>query len=439
MVTHGEAGLGQGNGAAAGGTALPTGATPLLDIVPDGRRRRLRRRWRPAGTALVATGLVLAGVAAGVAVRGGLGGPRDVGGRAVVRDVVATAPPEATHNRGIGQDLLVRRPDGSLVLAFPTPDGLQIVTDHGNHGRAWTAPVVVPAIRGNSMSVAFGDGHLHVVFSDGSGVRYAVVEERDGQWIARSMVELDTATTTSYVDVAYDGESKVAHVVWVEEGPRGQAPRWAAVAAVDDGHRVLQNARLGPPAPDVPVLVNVATGAGRVLTTYRRGDSPSGWFARPVTGGRDELTRGEPESVPTDAGIGAAALSIDRSGAAHLVLRGSTALLYFTRAPDGGWSPAETVVETQSTGEVNLPSVTVDRYSRLVYVFFQDERPQPRAGVQVAVRDPVTGWQPPEQAADATAAGAYFPTSISQAVGVPLVAWTTGGPSPMIQAAVTPP
>ncbi|HVL99405.1 MAG TPA: glycosyltransferase family 2 protein [Egibacteraceae bacterium] len=422
------------------------GTVPLE--VPDELRSRDRPGWLKPATRVAGVVMLLAGIAVlAVVVRDQVDRTADAPPtQTAVRDVAMGVPAAATHNQWIGQDRVLRTSDGRLLAVYGTDQGLSVVEDHRNYGRAWHEPEVLPGIPAVSTSAALDDAdRLHVAFSDGSGVHYAVVEEHDGQWTPNASVELDAATQTPYVDIAYDEAADLAHVVWVEEAPTGQSPRWAAVGEADGSMQVVAADRLAPRGTDMPVLVNVAAGPGSpVVATYRRGDAPIGWFARGLPAAGDgTLTWGQEERVPTEAGIGAAAVALDAGGTAHLVLRDSTsfALTYFTRSPAGQWSGGETAVDAETIEEIDFPSLTVDRSSRVVYLFFQTDRVRPAPGVQIAVRDPVHGWQPPLTAASPAAIphGAAFPTALSTTAGAPVVLWTSGGASPVVQAAVVAP
>lgn len=410
-----------------------------------------RPRLRAGRGALGVLALAVA-FAAGLLVGRGGGGQAGGPGGPAVRDVVTGVQGAPTHNWWIGQDRLVQASDGTMLAVYGTPDGLQIVADHTDRGRAWQPPAVVPSIRATSASVALDAAdRLHVAFSDGERVGYATVQGAGGRWTSSTIVELDAGNTTPYVDIAYDGSSGTAHVVWVAEGPGGQAPQWAAVGPVEGVPRVLRSAPLAEPAAEIPVLVNVAAGPdSAVVATYRRGDSPAGWYLRELRdgppaarGAGQPAAWGPQEAVLPDASIGAADVAVDRSGVTHLVLRDSTgfALVYLTRSVEGEWSGAETAVDAESIEEIDFPSLTLDRTSRLVHLFFQTDRDGPAGGIRFAVRDPALGWGAPSPVAAPAAVpdGASLPTSASQTSGAPVVLWTSGADPPALQAAAVAP
>lgn len=361
-------------------------------------------------------------------------------GPSVARDVIAGVPGATTHNQWIGQDHLVRASDGTLLALYGTEQGLQIVADYQDHGRLWRPPVSLPEIHAVSSSVAIDAAdRLHLAFADGSRVAYVLVEQSGAEWATSHVLEVDAAATTAYVDVAYDDESDLAHIVWVEESDQGQAPRWAVISGTPTGPRVIASRRLADPASDVPVLVNVAAGGAHAVATYRRPDSPTGWFARAVSAGaKNTLRWGRQERVPIDAVIGAADVAVDGGGVAHLALRDSTTfqLVYFTRGADGGWSGGETAVTAASIEEIDYPSLTLDRSSKLVYLFFQNDMLEGETGVLVAVRHPTNLWESPIRVSPAKDAphGAFFPASLEHTAGAPIVLWTAGGASPVLQA-----
>lgn len=431
-------------GQLAGVHLLDGDAVVPLDV-PDELRRG--RRTGVLVPVLVAALVLLGGTAAMLALRTpDPGTATAVTAGSSVRDVVTGVPAAATHNQWIGQSHATRLSDGTVVVAYGTDQGLQIATDHANHGRSWDPPTTMGQLDAMSSSLAVDDtDRLHVALSDGTRVSYVVLEQRGTRWTSSDPVELDTATTTPYVDIAYDDDADLAHVVWVEEGPDGQSPAWAALSSDGDRGRVAETRSLASPGSAVPVLVNVASGPdSRVVATYRRGDAPTGWFTRTLAPGTDGASDwGRQERVPTDAGIGAGAVVLDVSGVAHLVLRDSTTfeLTYFTRDPGGRWSPGETAVDADSIEEIDVPSLTVDRTSRLVHLFFQSDRSQGPTRTQVAVRDPATGWTPPVPAADVTTTpeGAVWPSAVDDTSGAPMVLWITQGAVPTLQATVIAP
>lgn len=411
-----------------------------LEPPPELRRGtglRVHGRWVVTATVAAIAGAAL------LLLRPWVGTPPEMPvARSAVRDVATAAPNAATHNHWIGQDHLVRASDGTLLAVYGADGGLQVVADHADNGRVWREPETVPSVRATASSVTIDDrDRLHVAYTDGSRVAYAILQRRGERWTSGPVLELDAATGTPYVDVAYDTATGVAHVVWIEDAPQGQAPRWAAIRDDGGGPGVSETDRLAPPGTDVSVLVNVAAGP-RVVATYRRGDSITGWYAR-VLGSGDGSGWGAEERVPTDAVVGAADLVVDPSGVAHLVLRDSSTfeLTYLTRPPDRPWSGGETAVDATSIDEIDLPSLTVDRTSRLVHLFFQHSREGGSPTVRVATRDPVAGWEPPSPVAPPGTVpdGVGLPSSLGEAVGAPAVLWTTRDATPSLQIALVTP
>jgi hypothetical protein len=356
-----------------------------------------------------------------------------------IRDVAVGTRADATHAQWIGQRRIVRTSSGQLIVFFSTPQGLSVVTDQSNSGRSWRSPVTIPDLLATSFSVAIDDqDRVHLAFSDGGTIAYARLEETRGGWVNTDALELDDASSP-VVDVAWDPQSGLANVVWAKEVDSGEVPQWAAITA---GGRpsIAQTTALARGGDDIPVLANVAGGAGSPLVaTYRRGDRMTGWFSSTAEWEEDasRYTWRPEESVPSDQAIGAASVVIDSRRTAHLVLRDSSSfeLAYYTRTQRGGWSSGETAVDANSIEEIDFPILSVDQTSRLVYLFLQTTEDSPQ--IRVAVRDPASGWEGPYSVTSPTSFpdGAGYPTSIEQAPGLPIVLWTKGGSSSTIQAA----
>ncbi|MDP9069390.1 MAG: hypothetical protein M3N53_13745 [Actinomycetota bacterium] len=417
-------------------------ATPVQPPGEILRKKKSREGASPWATAFGAV-VVLAGVALGALAftRGAAEDtPRAVPDPIVeppIRDVAFDVPADATHSQWIGQQRLLRTSDGKLVALYPGEEGLQVVLDQRNQGRSWRSPILFPQITPTSLSAAIDpENNLHVAFSDGSSISYARLEATGRGWKAPLVLTLDDASDSPVVDIDFaDG---LVHVVWAADSPEGQLPRWGVITAIAGDPQIVEIGELTEAGDEIPVLVNVAVGPNRTIhATYRRGDSPLGWFARRGT----VLDTGQVAWSPEDRlssgeGFGAAALAVDRAGVAHLVLRDSTSfqLLYFRRSEQGGWSSPQTAVDATATVEIDFPVLSLDASSRLVYLFFQTSEFNPANEVALAVRDPATGWEGPYRIAP-TSEGALYPTAIGVANGQPIALWTKGGATPAIQAA----
>lgn len=357
--------------------------------------------------------------------------------QAPIRDVVGGVPAGATSNQGIGQHRVVRLADGRLLALFPGSTGLNLVTDQANQGRSWAAPVVISNLTATSVAAAADSaGGVHIAHSDGIAVWYLRLRETKSGW-KPSAPQVVGRSSSPIVSVAWDRKTSSSQLAWVQESRRGQAPVWTSIRA--DGE-IGATFELAAPADDVPVLVNVAARDGRVVATYRRGDSAEGWFARAASvteAGRAAWGREEP--LPTRSLIAGGTLGLDATGAAHLVLVDGSAeqLTYFRRTDDAGWADPEVVVAATELGHIQLPALSLDESSQLIYLFFQSNETVPASEVRMAVRDPATGWDGPYglAAVEQIPFGAAYPTAPATTTGQPVVLWTTGAAPPSVQAA----
>ncbi len=358
-----------------------------------------------------------------------------------IRDVAVGTRSDATHAQWIGQRRLVQTSKGELIAFFSSPQGINVVTDQSNSGRSWHSPISIAGIPpATSFAVATDDeDRVHLAFSDGAAISYAQLEETREGWVATDVLELDDVSSP-VVDIAWDPQSGFANVVWVREVGSGEVPQWAAIAIDQGTPSLAQTEALSEGGDEIPVLANIAGGPGSpLLATYRRGDSPTGWFSNTAEWdeGLEGYTWGPEEIVPTNEAIGAASVVIDPRSTAHLVLRDSSSskLAYYSRTQRGGWSSGETAVDADSVEEIDFPILTVDQTSRLVYLFLQTTEEFPQ--IRVAIRDPASGWEGPYSVTSLASFpnGAAYPTSIEQAGGLPVVLWTRGGGASTIQAA----
>jgi hypothetical protein len=349
-------------------------------------------------------------------------------------------PGGATHTQWIGQQHIVHTSDGKLLVLFGGPSGLEIVSDGANGGATWRTPLAVTSIHPQSFAAAMdGAGRLQMAFSDGHGVAYAVLTPAGPGWRVSQLVRLDRHSRTPLVDLAWDESSHTADVVWAKDTANGQEPFWAAVRTTGATAGVVGTRAIATAGKSVPVLVNDAVDpvTGRLMVTYRDGTSEAGWTSRtatPLPTGGWQWNR--PERLPTHAFIGAAALAIDQTGVAHLVLRDSTdyRLLYFTRASGSTWSKGEIAVQAHATSQVDFPALALDESSQLVYLFFESDQFETSPEIRVAVRDPDSGWQQSTSVA-ALPQGNYFPTSLRNANGQAIAVWTRGGAAPSVESA----
>lgn len=411
---------------------------PPADLL---RKRSGEDERFPWATALGAI-VVLAGVGLGTLALTRADPPQAAGPGQVVeppiRDVAFGVSPDATHSQWIGQQRLLRTTDGRLVALYPGAEGLNIVTDQSNQGRSWRSPKAYPEISPLSMSSAIdADDNIHVAFADESGISYALLRSDGRGWAAPVVVSLDDTATSPVVDIGWDPAGSHAYAVWAADTDAGEVPRWAAVSAEDEPS-VIHDGRLADPGDEVSVLVNIEVGLDSTIhATFRRGDSSAGWFGLSGTIQPDGGVDWAPEErLPSDEGFGAGALAVDQTGVAHLILRDSTSyqLLYFRRTQRGGWSSPQTAVDADSIEEIDMPVLSVDTSSRLIYLFFQTNEFDPAGEVSLAVRDPAGGWEGPYRIAQPSG-GAGFPTGMAVTAGQPIVLWTKGGDNPSIQAA----
>jgi hypothetical protein len=399
---------------------------------PSGRARSFGAAAVVLGAALVALGVVWL-----IPDRGGGRGPVNPIS-ADVATVVGRVPGDATHTQWIGQKRLIRTATGSLLAFYASADRLHIVEDDGDGGRTWRSAVAVPEIVTRSFSVApAGGGRVQVAFTEGRTLSYAVLARRGDGWSAGPILRLDARAPTDSVDLAWDPDARVAHVVWASSDRRSQRPRWAAVRPGGERPRIVATSALGPPARGRDVLANVATGPGSlVVATFRPADDEAGWVARAARLSNGRFRWAAPAVLSTSPAFGAGALAVDRDGVAHLVLRDDAGqdLRYFRRSPAGRWSEGEVAVPGDSLLDVELPDIGVSGDGR-VFVFFQSDRFGPNTEVRMAVRDPEGGWSDSYGLVTAAPDGFQLPVAPEEIRGPPTVLWTTEGEVPLLQLA----
>ena len=360
-----------------------------------------------------------------------------------IRDVVAGVGIDATHTQWIGQQRSVRTSRGNVFLLFPNQGALQLVSDHWNQGRAWRSPITVDGIRVDSFSAAIdARDRIHLVFQEPSGVAYTRLERTADGWESGDVLELDSATTSHVVDLAWDEANNVAQIVWAAQGADGEEVMWSAVRHENGVPTVLDEAPISEPGAQQTGLatIDVDPTDAEVLVTYRAPDETAGWFSKVATqGSTGSWTWGIEERLPIEDFVGAASAAFDRRGTAHLILRDSTNfdLEYFKRTDRAGWTSPETVFDGSSIEHIDMPVLAVDDASRLIYLFFQSNEFNPNSEVRLAIRDPAIGWEGPFEVAPANLIpeGAAFPTVVAPVDGQSLVFWTKGGGIPTIQIA----
>ncbi len=358
-----------------------------------------------------------------------------------IQTVATQVAGDATHARWIGQQRVMRGPDGRLYVVYPSSGILQISTDDANEGQSWSVPSGVPGIIPTSFSADIDQKkRIHLAYSNGSSISYAMLKQSETGWRTVDTIVLDPKTSSLNVDLAWDKETSTAHVVWVQQTEAGEAPAWTAVTIDDNEATELGSATLADPGTDLPVLAAVDTdGRSNVLVTYRAGDRPEGWFSRTTSGPADRGWEWSPEAaVPTTAFIGAVDVTYDSKGTAHLVLRDSSNYLlsYYTKKRDARWSSGEVAVDADAVEQIDFPTLSVDSSSGTVYLFFQTNEFLAESETRVAIRDPRLGWRQPLQliAPEQAAEGALYPTAPQAAKGRGLVMWTKQGEIPEIQA-----
>lgn len=410
-------------------------------------RERAGQRWIAAAGLFGGIALVVAGIAAALSLRDN--GTGDAAGsstaRAIevpVRRLTTDVPAGATNSYLIAQQRVVRAGTGRLLALYPTAEGVAVLEDQNNQGRSWRSPVTLPGVEVTSLSVAIDSAErLHVAALSDDAIKYWSIRRGDGAgWSVGRAAVVDTDAQNPATDIAWDGTTGAAHVVWVKTTPAGSQPMWALVDPGQRRPRVVETSLLAPGAGDEAVLVNVAVVApGRVIVSYRRADSPEGWFARSAN--RDRRTGryvwGREERLPFDGVAASASLVADRRGTAHLVLRDDERgeLAYLNKSLHGGWTTQETAA-TGAPSEIDSPALAVDAMSQLVYLFFQSVGETGSGHIKLAIRDPASGWEGPYDVTSAAdPAAALFPTTVELAQGQAIVLWTRQSAPAAIEAA----
>ena len=397
--------------------------------------------FSPSVIALIVVALLCSTVVV-VALAGKDSAPSSAITSSAIRIVTFDTQGGATNSQWIGQQHLVRTSRGALTVVYPSGGDLQIVSDQVNQGRSWTAPTTARGVDAASISAAVdATDRLHVAFSDGSGIFYTFLERDDKNWRHGPIVELDGNTSSPVVDIAWDEELQVSHVVWARDAGGDHEPRWASVAFNEGKPKISGSTALAPAGDDSTVLVNVAVDPGLgAIATYRKADPVNGWYSRSaVAKGEDGFVWEKEEDVPTGQFIGAADVAMDGTGTAHLILRDSSEFqLLYSKKPRGkSWTDPELAVDAEAIEQVDFPSLSVDLSAELVYVFFQSNQFVEQNEIRGTVRDPASGWAPafPLASAEQMPNGAAFPSTMGTTLGAPLVIWTTTIGSPAVQIA----
>jgi hypothetical protein len=338
----------------------------------------------------------------------------------------------ATDSQWIAQKRAALLPNGRLVLAYSQAGGLMLTQSAPGGSGPWSKPQ--PAgIRAVSFSmVADGAGRLHLIYSNGAKVSYALLVPKGRGWKRQDGITLDGASKSPVVDISWDQRSQSAELFWAKATSSGEEPYWAAIETRGKKIHRVTSAKLSSPGTLINVLGAISTNAkSQIVATYRSGATESGWRARFGTVARSGAVRWQAEgAVPTKALVGACSVILDRSGAAHLILRDSTsfALLYFTGTAKG-WSQAETAVDAASTSQVDFPYLSLDPKTGDVYVFFQDT-----TSIAMALRDPKGTWRGPYAISPTSSTQQQiYPTSLGVAPSQPVVFWTQPGIKASVQ------
>jgi hypothetical protein len=353
-----------------------------------------------------------------------------------VRTVVSGVRRDATSGQGIDQQHAVRTSRGRIVLGYVDESGLRLVSDQSNQGRAWRTPVAVGGVRASSFAMAIdANDDIHLVHSPGLGVFYVRLRETQAGWIDVARTTLDPGAVSPVLDIAFDAEKEVAHVVWTRQDEAGgQAPVWAALSPSGDILARDDLAAVG----SAPVLVNIAVGPdSRVIATFGGGAQPLGWSSRVADASDPAQTSwNTPERLRVEDKVSAASLEVDSSGTAHLVLRdeGNVWLTYFRRTERAGWTSGEAAVVGKDLADIGSPSVALDPTSRIVYLFYETDEFQSDVETRVAINDPVSGWEGPFRISADDGFTRLAPRSLPAGGGA-LVFWTRLGDKPAVEVA----
>lgn len=419
---------------------LDGGIPDPLEVPPELTTARVG--WlSPSVTALIVVALICATVVV-YALSGNDPASTSAITPSAIRTVALDTQGGATNSQWIGQQHMVRTSQGLLTVLYPSGGDLQIVSDQANQGRSWTVPATVRGVEAASISMAVdASDRLHVAFSDGSGIFYTVLQKDGKVWRHGPIVGLDGKTSSPVVDIAWDEELQVSHVVWARDAGGDHEPRWASVSFNGGDPEISGSTSLARAGDGSTVLVNVAADPGKgVIATYRKGGPVNGWYSRSATfTGGDGFAWDKEEEVPTKQFIGAADVAMDGAGTAHLILRDSAEfqLLYSSKRRGKPWTDPELAVDAEAIEQIDFPSLSVDLSAQLVYVFFQSNQFLEQNEIRATVRDPATGWAPafPLASAELLGSGAAFPSAMRTTSGAPLVLWTTTLGSPAIQIA----
>jgi hypothetical protein len=339
----------------------------------------------------------------------------------------------ATDSQWIAQKRAALLPNGRVVLGYSQAGRLMLTQSSAGGSGGWSKPQPT-GIRALSFSmVADAAGRVHLIYSDGVKVSYALLVPKGSGWKTQDGITLDGASKSPVVDISWDERSESAQLFWAKRTSSGEEPYWAAVETGGKKIHRVTSAKLSSPGALINVLGAISTNArSQIVATYRSGATDSGWRARFGTVARNGAVSWQSEAaLPTKALIGACSVVLDSSGTAHLILRDSTsfALLYFT-GTSKGWSQAETAVDAASTSQIDFPYLSLDPKTGTAYVFFQDT-----TSTAMALRDPKSGWRGPYQVAPTAnpPQQQIYPTSLGVAPPRPVVFWTQPGVRASIQ------
>lgn len=345
-----------------------------------------------------------------------------------IRTVAGSVPADATATNSIGQQRVVRTSNGYLLSLFATPEGLRVVSDLGDHGRSWRAPLTIPAIQASSLSATIDDhDRVHVAFVNEKGPAFTVLSRSAAGWQPSNIVQLEEGSSP-VIDVAWDQGGELAHIAWVAQRDGTDAVSWASFSSGDVA-KLVETEELASGFTGT-ALANVAAAPdGRVIVTYRKGDA-AGWYSRLLLG---ESGWQPEEALPTKIRARAGSVALDRRGIAHLVLIDDAGReMIYLRRSNKGWAAPQTIVPSGTTEQMDDPFLAADSSSRLLYAFFSTTGTAD--ALRVVVNDPATGWEDVYRVSvEDNSTQGRSPTSMDPLVGTPLLLWTSTDADPALQ------